>query len=122
MRRGRSEFAGSKPGDMVHDRSGQALLEVGVHIAGEIPKAVTPEMARVVDLVLTSPSNRMPHIAPHGRGAGSRRGSMLTKCRERLPAPPQPGSAPISNWIVDRFPGRAQVIDPSSTDGWLCQQ
>lgn len=45
--------AGTKPGAAVNDLSAQALLEVGVDITSEQPKAVDYELARDVDLVVT---------------------------------------------------------------------
>ncbi|MGE0220100.1 low molecular weight phosphatase family protein [Mycolicibacterium sp.] len=45
--------AGTKPGSAVNDLSAQSLLEVGVDITGEQPKAVDYELARTVDLVVT---------------------------------------------------------------------
>jgi arsenate-mycothiol transferase len=45
--------AGTTPGSAVNDLSAQALLEVGVDIAGEQPKLVDLELARDVDLVVT---------------------------------------------------------------------
>ncbi|MCF6388775.1 MULTISPECIES: low molecular weight phosphatase family protein [Actinomycetes] len=45
--------AGTKPGAAVNDLSAQALLEVGVDIAGEQPTPVDYELARDVDLVVT---------------------------------------------------------------------
>ncbi|WP_199255964.1 arsenate-mycothiol transferase ArsC [Mycolicibacterium mengxianglii] len=45
--------AGTEPGAAVNELSAQALLEVGVDIAGERPTAVDYELARKVDLVVT---------------------------------------------------------------------
>ncbi|WP_197383657.1 arsenate-mycothiol transferase ArsC [Mycolicibacterium mengxianglii] len=45
--------AGTEPGGAVNELSAQALLEVGVDIAGERPTAVDYELARKVDLVVT---------------------------------------------------------------------
>ncbi len=45
--------AGTQPGSAVNDLSAQALLEVGVDIAGEKPKPVDYELARDADLVVT---------------------------------------------------------------------
>ncbi|BBY31568.1 low molecular weight phosphatase family protein [Mycolicibacterium sediminis] len=45
--------AGTKPGAAVNDLSAQALLEVGVDITNEKPKAVDYELAREVELVVT---------------------------------------------------------------------
>jgi arsenate-mycothiol transferase len=46
------ESAGTKPGDKINALSAQSLLEVGVDISGERPKAVTPEMVSDADLVV----------------------------------------------------------------------
>ncbi|OBB56147.1 phosphatase [Mycobacterium sp. 852013-51886_SCH5428379] len=45
--------AGTEPGAAVNELSAQALLEVGVDIAGEKPKPVDYELAEEVDLVVT---------------------------------------------------------------------
>lgn len=45
--------AGTKPGSAVNDLSAQALLEVGVDIAGAQPKLIDYQLARDVDLVVT---------------------------------------------------------------------
>jgi arsenate-mycothiol transferase len=45
--------AGIRPGSAVNDLSAQALLEVGVDITGESPKAVDYALARGVDVVVT---------------------------------------------------------------------
>jgi arsenate-mycothiol transferase len=47
------DSAGTRPGDAVNELSAQALQEVGVNITGETPKAITAEMVRGVDLVVT---------------------------------------------------------------------
>ena len=45
--------AGTEPGTAVNALSAQALLEVGVDITGERPKAVDYELASDVDVVVT---------------------------------------------------------------------
>jgi len=47
------DSAGTKPGDAVNPLSAAALLEVGVDITGEVPKAITAEMVRHADVVIT---------------------------------------------------------------------
>ena len=47
------DSAGTKPGDAVNPLSAAALLEVGVDITGEVPKAITVEMVRDADVVIT---------------------------------------------------------------------
>ena len=47
------DSAGTKPGDAINPRSAAALLEVGVDITGEVPKAITVEMVRDADVVIT---------------------------------------------------------------------
>jgi arsenate-mycothiol transferase len=47
------DSAGTKPGDAVNPLSAAALLEVGVDITGEVPKAITVEMVRHADVVIT---------------------------------------------------------------------
>jgi len=47
------DSAGTKPGDAVNPLSAAALLEVGVDITGEVPKAITAEMVRDADVVIT---------------------------------------------------------------------
>ncbi len=45
--------AGTRPGSAVNALSAESLLEVGVDITGETPKAVTPGMAAAADVVVT---------------------------------------------------------------------
>jgi arsenate-mycothiol transferase len=45
--------AGTEPGARINALSAEALAEVGVDIAGEVPKPVDPELLRAVDLVVT---------------------------------------------------------------------
>ncbi len=47
------DSAGTKPGDAINPLSAAALLEVGVDITGEVPKAITVEMVRDADVVIT---------------------------------------------------------------------
>lgn len=45
--------AGTAPGAAINDLSAQALLEVGVDITAELPKAIDPLLLEQVDLVVT---------------------------------------------------------------------
>ncbi|MGB3709218.1 low molecular weight phosphatase family protein [Gordonia sp. (in: high G+C Gram-positive bacteria)] len=45
--------AGTRPGSAVNALSAESLLEVGVDIRDEVPKAIDPELLRRVDLVVT---------------------------------------------------------------------
>lgn len=45
--------AGTSPGTTINDLSAQSLLEVGVDITGERPKAIDPLLLEQVDLVVT---------------------------------------------------------------------
>ena len=45
--------AGTSPGSAINVLSAQSLLEVGVDITGEHPKAIDPALLRKVDLVVT---------------------------------------------------------------------
>ena len=47
------ESAGTKPGTAVNGLSAESLAEVGVDISGGTPKAVTEEMLRAADVVVT---------------------------------------------------------------------
>jgi arsenate-mycothiol transferase len=47
------DSAGTKPGATVNELTAQALQEVGVDITSNNPKAITVEMVRGVDLVIT---------------------------------------------------------------------
>ena len=47
------QSAGTKAGTALNDLSVQSLLEVGVDISDERPKAITDEMVRGVDVVVT---------------------------------------------------------------------
>jgi arsenate-mycothiol transferase len=47
------DSAGTKPGDAINPLPAAALLEVGFDITGEVPKAITAEMVRHVDVVIT---------------------------------------------------------------------
>jgi len=54
--------AGTKPGAAVNALSAQSLLEVGVDITAETPKAIDPQLVRGVDLVVTL--GREAHVDP----------------------------------------------------------
>lgn len=45
--------AGTDPGRSVNALAAEALAEVGVDISSEVPKAITPELVRDADLVIT---------------------------------------------------------------------
>lgn len=45
--------AGTKPGKAINGLSAQSLAEVGVDISGETPKAITEDMVRAADVVVT---------------------------------------------------------------------
>jgi len=47
------DSAGTRPGETVNALSAESLLEVGVDITGQTPKALTPGMVRRADLVVT---------------------------------------------------------------------
>jgi len=52
--------AGTRPGTALNDLSVASLLEVGVDITGEHPKALTDEMVRAADVVVTLGPD--PHV------------------------------------------------------------
>ncbi|WP_433611982.1 low molecular weight phosphatase family protein [Prescottella agglutinans] len=54
--------AGTKPGTAVNALSAQSLLEVGVDITAETPKAIDPQLMRAVDVVVTL--GREAHVDP----------------------------------------------------------
>ncbi|WP_404316454.1 low molecular weight phosphatase family protein [Prescottella equi] len=54
--------AGTKPGAAVNALSAQSLLEVGVDITAETPKAIDPQLLRAVDVVVTL--GREAHVDP----------------------------------------------------------
>ncbi|WP_305092755.1 low molecular weight phosphatase family protein [Prescottella sp. R16] len=54
--------AGTKPGSAVNALSAQSLLEVGVDITAETPKAIDPQLLRAVDVVVTL--GREAHVDP----------------------------------------------------------
>lgn len=54
--------AGTKPGTALNALSAEVLLEVGVDITGEAPKAVHPRVIDAVDLVVTL--GREAQVAP----------------------------------------------------------
>lgn len=54
--------AGTKPGAAVNALSAQSLLEVGVDITAETPKAIDPQLVRAVDVVVTL--GREAHVDP----------------------------------------------------------
>ena len=45
--------AGTDPGEKINALSAQALAEVGVDIAGEVPASIDPHVLRTVDVVVT---------------------------------------------------------------------
>lgn len=54
--------AGTKPGAAVNALSAQSLLEVGIDITGQTPKAIDPALVRDVDVVVTL--GREAHVEP----------------------------------------------------------
>jgi hypothetical protein len=48
-----AQSAGIDPGEKVNALSAQALAEVGVDIASEVPKSIDPGLLRTVDVVVT---------------------------------------------------------------------
>ncbi|MFX1787231.1 low molecular weight phosphatase family protein [Prescottella equi] len=54
--------AGTKPGAAVNALSAQSLLEVGVDITAETPKAIDPQLVSAVDVVVTL--GREAHVDP----------------------------------------------------------
>ena len=56
------DSAGTDPGRAVNALSAQSLREVGIDITGETPKAVTEDMVRGADLVITL--GRDAHVDP----------------------------------------------------------
>ncbi|MBM4468121.1 low molecular weight phosphatase family protein [Rhodococcus hoagii] len=54
--------AGTRPGAAVNALSAQSLLEVGVDITAETPKAIDPQLVRAVDVVVTL--GREAHVDP----------------------------------------------------------
>ncbi|MCX6468273.1 MAG: low molecular weight phosphatase family protein [Corynebacteriales bacterium] len=45
--------AGTRPGSVVNDQSAEALLEVGVDISAERPRAIDPDLLARMDVVVT---------------------------------------------------------------------
>ncbi len=45
--------AGTKPGSAINQLSAESLLEVGVDITAEVPRAITEDMIRAADVVIT---------------------------------------------------------------------
>lgn len=45
--------AGTKPGKAINQLSAESLAEVGVDISAEVPKAITEDMVRAADVVVT---------------------------------------------------------------------
>lgn len=45
--------AGTHPGDKINSLSAQSLAELGIDISGEIPKPITDDAVRSVDVVVT---------------------------------------------------------------------
>lgn len=56
------ESAGTKPGTAVNALSAQSLQELGIDITAETPKAVTEQMIRDADVVITL--GRDAHVEP----------------------------------------------------------
>ena len=54
--------AGTRPGTALNALSVQTLIDVGIDISGEHPKAIDPDLLRNVDLVITL--GREAHIEP----------------------------------------------------------
>ncbi len=54
--------AGIHPGTSLNDLSVQSLLDIGVDITGESPKAIDPQLLSTVDLVVTI--GREAHVEP----------------------------------------------------------
>jgi arsenate reductase len=48
-----ADSAGTTPGDRVHPEVVEAMREVGVDVAGRIPRKLTTELARRADVVVT---------------------------------------------------------------------
>lgn len=47
------QSAGTHPGDKINSLSAQSLAELGIDISGEIPKPITDDAVRSVDVVVT---------------------------------------------------------------------
>jgi len=56
------QSAGTRPGTALNNLSVSTLAEVGVDISAEIPKAITDDMVRAADLVVTL--GRDAHVDP----------------------------------------------------------
>lgn len=56
------DSAGTRPGSVVNALSAEVLREVGVDIAEQTPKAITPEMVEAADVVVTL--GREAHVEP----------------------------------------------------------
>ena len=54
--------AGTQPGASINSLSAQSLMEVGVDITDQVPKALDPELVRDVDVVVTL--GREARVAP----------------------------------------------------------
>lgn len=54
--------AGTKPGTTINALSAESLLEVGVDITAETPRALTADMVEAVDVVVTL--GREAHVEP----------------------------------------------------------
>jgi arsenate-mycothiol transferase len=57
------DSAGTKPGTAINALSAQALLEVGVDITGQNPKALTDELIAAADLVVVLGRDAQAHPA-----------------------------------------------------------
>ena len=47
------DSAGTQPGSTINQLSAESLLEIGVDITAEEPKAITEDMVRAADVVIT---------------------------------------------------------------------
>lgn len=56
------QSAGTRPGTALNDLSVSTLADVGVDISAEVPKAITDDMVRSADLVVTL--GREAHVDP----------------------------------------------------------
>ena len=56
------DSAGTRPGSVVNALSAEVLREVGVDIAEQTPKAITPDMVEAADVVVTL--GREAHVEP----------------------------------------------------------
>lgn len=56
------DSAGTRPGSAVNSLSAQSLHEIGIDITGETPQALTDDMVRDADIVITL--GREAHVDP----------------------------------------------------------